>query len=86
MASKKLAYSFDFKLSVVQFARETSVSAAAKQFGIARSQVRDWRRSESAIHDAVNNEGTFWFPFFVIFVINHETGNGLFHGWWVGRT
>jgi len=44
---KKRSFDLEFKVKVVQFSKERSISAAAKEFGVHRKRVQEWRKKEA---------------------------------------
>ena len=49
MAPKRKSYTADFKLSVVQWAKLHGNRAAGREFSVAESSIREWRKSEGVL-------------------------------------
>lgn len=48
---KRMRYDAGFKLKVVDFAKGTNNSAAAKKFSVNEKQVREWRKAEDTLRE-----------------------------------
>ena len=49
MVSTRRSFDLNFKLKVIKYAKEKSVAAAAKKFGLDRKCVRPWKQHEPEI-------------------------------------
>lgn len=54
---KKSAICMKRKLEAIKFAEQTSVSAAAKKFGVHRRRIQEWKKSKAAIESAASGKG-----------------------------
>ena len=51
MKRKRCAYDASFKLKVVQYAESNNNCAAAREFGVAESNIRLWRKQRSELEE-----------------------------------
>ena len=54
MATKRQSYTTSEKLKIIQFAEEHGNRAAQREFGIAESNVRLWRKSKENLQKIFN--------------------------------